>query len=132
MNKKRSIILVIIWMSIIFIFSSFNSDKSTEQSNTIVNIIANLFNINNIELLSLIVRKCAHFMEYFILGVLVLNMLRYTNKSITLGIIICILYALSDELHQILTPGRTFKIYDIIIDSLGSVIAILGFKKIIK
>ncbi len=59
-------------------------------------------------------------------------MLRYTNKSITLGIIICILYALSDELHQILTPGRTFKIYDIIIDSLGSVIAILGFKKIIK
>ena len=132
MNKKRSIILVIIWMSIIFIFSSFNSDTSTEQSNTIVNIIANLFNINNIELLSLIIRKIAHFMEYFILGVLVLNMLRYTNKSITLGIIICILYALSDELHQILTPGRTFKIYDIIIDSLGSVIAILGFKKIIK
>lgn len=132
MNKKRSIILVIIWMSIIFIFSSFNSDTSTEQSNTIVNIIANLFNINNIELLSLIIRKIAHFMEYFILGVLVLNMLRYTNKSITVGIIICILYALSDELHQILTPGRTFKIYDIIIDSLGSVIAILGFKKIIK
>ena len=132
MNKKRSIILVIIWMSIIFIFSSFNSDRSTEQSNIIVNIIANLFNINNIELLSLIIRKIAHFMEYFILGVLVLNMLRYTNKSITLGIIICILYALSDELHQILTPGRTFKIYDIIIDSLGSVIAILGFKKIIK
>ena len=132
MNKKRSIILVIIWMSIIFIFSSFNSDTSTEQSNTIVNIIANLFNINNIELLSLIIRKMAHFMEYFILGVLVLNMLRYTNKSITVGIIICILYAISDELHQILTPGRTFKIYDIIIDSLGSVIAILGFKKIIK
>ena len=70
--KKRNInlILVIIWMLFIFIMSSMNSDESTLQSNFIVNIIANILNINNINLLSIIVRKLAHFTEYLILGIL--------------------------------------------------------------
>ena len=34
------------------------------------------------------------------------------------------LYAISDEVHQLFTDGRSFKVYDIIIDTLGSTTSI--------
>ena len=124
-NKyKINIILVILWMIVIFIMSSFNGDNSSNQSNFIVDIISNIFNINNIEILSLIIRKLAHFTEYLILGLLVYNMIHNLNKKTYLSIIICILYATSDEIHQIFVPGRNCNILDILIDSIGSITGI--------
>lgn len=128
MKKKISLLLVIIWMIFIFIMSSFDANESSNQSNFIVNIISNLFNINNIALLSLIVRKLAHFTEYFILGILTYNMIKSYDKKYYIAIVICVIYAISDELHQILVPGRSCQIIDILIDSLGSISAILLFK----
>ena len=75
MSKKyMSIILVIIWMSVIFIMSSFDGSVSSSQSNFIVDKLVNIFNIENTDIVSLIVRKLAHYMEYLILGVLMINM----------------------------------------------------------
>lgn len=123
-KKITSILLVIIWMTLIFIMSSFNSVDSSNQSNFIVEIICNIFNIKNIEILSIIIRKTAHFTEYFILGLFVYNMVHTYNKKIYLAIIICVLYAISDEIHQIFVPGRQFKIIDICIDSIASILSI--------
>ena len=133
-KNKLSIILVIIWALIIFIMSSFNAEESANQSNFIVNIIASIFNINNISLLSLIIRKLAHFTEYLILGVLVINMFTKNNvrKSYLLSILLCIIYATSDEIHQIFTPGRACQIKDILIDSIGSITGIYLFKLLKK
>lgn len=127
MKKVISIILVILWMLLIFSMSSFNGTESNNQSGFIVNIISNILNINNLENLSFIIRKIAHFTEYLILGILVANMIKQYNKKWYITIIICILYATSDEFHQILTPGRTFKIFDIIIDSFGSITGLILF-----
>lgn len=127
MKKVISIILVILWMLLIFSMSSFNGTESNNQSGFIVNIISNILNINNLENLSFIIRKIAHFTEYLILGILVTNMIKQYNKKWYITLIICILYALSDELHQILTPGRTFKIFDIIVDSIGSISGLILF-----
>lgn len=132
MKKRISIILVIIWMMFIFIMSSFNSTESSNQSNFIVNIIINIFNISNIEILSLIIRKLAHFTEYFILGILTYNMINNYNKKSYISIIICILYAISDELHQLFVPGRSCQVLDIIIDSIGSILGIYLLSFIIK
>ena len=123
-KNKINIMLVILWMILIFIMSSYNGDNSSNQSNFIVDIISNIFNINNIEILSLIIRKLAHFTEYFILGLLVYNMIHNLNKNKYLSIIICILYAISDEIHQIFVPGRNCHIIDILIDSIGSITGI--------
>lgn len=133
-KNKLSIIPVIIWALIIFIMSSFNAEESANQSNFIVNIIASIFNINNISLLSLIIRKLAHFTEYLILGVLVINMFTKNNvrKSYILSILLCIIYATSDEIHQIFTPGRACQIKDILIDSVGSITGIYLFKLLKK
>lgn len=133
-KNKLSIIPVIIWALTIFIMSSFNAEESANQSNFIVNIIASIFNINNISLLSLIIRKLAHFTEYLILGVLVINMFTKNNvrKSYILSILLCIIYATSDEIHQIFTPGRACQIKDILIDSIGSITGIYLFKLLKK
>lgn len=119
-KKKISIILMIIWMAFIFIMSSFDSAESGSQSNIIVNIIANIFKINNYEVISFIVRKIAHFMEYLILGILVTNVFNVHGKKQYISIIVCIIYAISDEIHQLFVPGRSCQIFDMFIDSLGS------------
>lgn len=121
-------------MTIIFIMSSFNAEDSANQSNFIVNIISNIFNIENVKLLSLIIRKLAHFTEYLILGTLVINMFTKNNakKTYLLSILLCIIYAISDEIHQIFVPGRACQIKDILIDSVGSITGIYLFKLLKK
>jgi len=132
MKNKINIILVIIWMFIIFMMSSYDGNESSNQSGMIVNFIANLLNIDNINVLSLIIRKMAHFTESLILGLLVVNMINnYNNKSILISIIICIIYATSDEIHQLFVPGRSCQLLDILIDTIGSVIGIYLYKKIL-
>lgn len=134
MKKQLSIILVLIWMIIIFIMSSFNAEDSANQSNFIVNIISNILNIENVRLLSLIIRKLAHFTEYLILGTLVINMFTKNNakKTYLLSILLCIIYAISDEIHQIFVPGRACQLKDILIDSVGSITGIYLFKLLKK
>lgn len=132
MKKKISIILVIVWMILIFIMSSFDATNSSNQSNFIVNIISNIFNINNLDILSYIIRKLAHLTEYTILGILTLNMTRQNNIKTNIGIIIGIIFAISDEIHQIFVPGRSCQITDILIDILGIFIGYIIYKYILK
>ncbi|MFH1577484.1 MAG: VanZ family protein [Candidatus Omnitrophota bacterium] len=40
-------------------------------------------------------------------------------RQLLLVILICLLYALSDEAHQMFVPGRTSSMFDVIIDSSG-------------
>lgn len=119
-------------MLLIFLMSSFDATESTNQSNFIVNIITDIFKIENIELLSFIIRKLAHFTEYLILGFLTINMLNKNDisKKYLLSILICIIYATSDEIHQIFVPGRACQIRDILIDSIGSITGVYLYKLI--
>lgn len=130
-KKIISIILVILWMGLIFKMSSYNGIDSGNQSGFIVNFIANIFNINNLDIISFIVRKIAHLSEYLILGILVHNLIKNYNKKTFIAILICIIYAISDEIHQIFVPGREFKLLDICIDSIGSIIGIYMYKYIL-
>lgn len=123
---------MLLWMFLIFLMSSFDATESTNQSNFIVNIITNIFKIENIELLSFIIRKLAHFTEYLILGLLVANM--FTKNNINnlylISIILCIIYATSDEIHQLFVPGRACQLRDILIDSIGSITGVYLHKLI--
>ena len=119
-------------MIFIFVMSSFDATSSSNQSNFIVDIITSIINIKDIGLLSLIIRKLAHFIEYFILGILVINFITRYDKKIIIAILLCIIYATSDEIHQIFVPGRSCQIIDIMIDSLGSIMGIYLYKLITK
>ena len=137
--------LTIIWMITIFIFSNQTAQISTDKSNSFIrNTIVKIYKIFNnnktedeinkiVEKYDHPVRKTAHLIEYFILGTLVYLTLRsYDIKNIYIMIIICVLYACSDEFHQLFVTGRSGEIKDVLIDSAGSISAIILFNIIKK
>ena len=140
-NKKLfHSILVIIWMLVIFNFSSQNGSKSTKTSDVVTSMVVNVTtSVTNkdipreevkkkVEDSTFLVRKTAHFTEYLILGILVLQLLsdytKINKRMLIVSLIICYLYAVSDEVHQIFIPGRTAKVLDTFIDGAGSLVGI--------
>jgi VanZ family protein len=78
---------------------------------------------------SFIVRKAAHFTIYLVLGLLVSLVLIGKNLNmkqiIIYGVLICMAYSITDEIHQIFVSGRSGEIRDIIVDTCGSTVGIL-------
>lgn len=54
------------------------------------------------------------------------------KNQIFIVILLCSLYAFSDEFHQSFVPGRDADIYDVIADILGALASLLLFKRIEK
>ena len=73
-------------------------------------------------------RLTAHIGEFFILGLLLsgvvfsLKIKGWKAACAVLGV--CLLYALFDEFHQFLTPGRDFRWIDVGKDTIGTLLAI--------
>ena len=69
----------------------------------------------------------AHFTIYLVLGILVFLMLKEYNikDTIIVSLLICIIYALTDEIHQLFIVGRSGNLIDCLIDTLGSITGIL-------
>lgn len=137
MSKKcvASCLLVLIWMSLIFMISHTPNDASYEASKEIVSSVVGNTATNTMVLngmtLNKLVRKLAHVVEYFVLSMLVINALKnynLTNKQLYMySLTLCTLYACSDEIHQYFV-GRSASISDILIDTCGIVIGILLYK----
>ncbi len=137
MNYKLylSWILVIIWMVVIYSFSAQSANESELLSSGITDWTIQLLNRVlpnlNIETLHLIIRQLAHLIIFLILGVLLLNALNQSDSNervnFVLALLISLIYAISDEIHQIYVPGRVGQIYDVLVDFLGSLIGIKIF-----
>ena len=127
--------LVMLWMALIFLFSHQPATESNQLSSGITSKIADMINktVPNIKLkqegLNHIIRKGTYFGVYLVLGILVTNALISSNKFlhnlILMALIICVLYAISDEIHQLFIPGRSGEVRDVLIDSTGALVGIL-------
>lgn len=112
-------------MIVIFKFSNEPGSISQQKSVIVIDIMNCIgFDISaSLEhLINLIVRKSAHFIEYFILSFLISNALLEDFSfydAIILSLLITFLYAVFDELHQFFVPGRACKFTDVIIDTSG-------------
>lgn len=126
------------WMIVIFLFSSRNADDSTTQSNFISDIILSILNkdykdMNAAEQLRLIkkiefaVRKSAHFCIYAVLGALSHFSFRFSvrnlKKTYFFSLLVCFLYACTDEIHQLFIPGRSGQFRDVMIDFSGALLS---------
>lgn len=141
MKKYIYLILVLLWMGLIFYFSNMISYKSDEESDKVIDStvikIARFFKSDlteeqeyNIYVYSIYpVRKAAHAFEYFVLFVLVFLFINCyeidIKKKLIYSIIVCVLYAISDEVHQLFVPGRDGNVMDVVVDSLGSLVGLL-------
>jgi VanZ family protein len=121
---------VITWMAFIFLLSHQPAEESRELSQQVTEVVVDKFEkITPVKYvyfreLHHFLRKSAHFFAYFVLGILVINAIRRCgnreNNNLGIALCICILYAISDEIHQLFVSGRSSEFRDIIIDSLGA------------
>lgn len=140
-------ILIIINCIVIFNFSAQNSEKSSETSGVVVNrVVDTITTVNKTakkeslkDKVTFFVRKSAHFLIYTLLGVWLIcfvNTFSITaRKSLLVCVILGMLYAISDEIHQSFIGGRSAELRDVCIDTcgvlFGSFIA-LGLHRIAK
>jgi len=149
--KVVKICFLVLWMALIFAFSNQKDVESSNVSDgfidrTVVKIYK-IFNENItkekeneiIEKYTYPIRKLAHYTLYFILGILsflVVKDYSINKKLIIYSLLICFLYACSDEFHQLFIIGRSASIKDVMIDTFGSSCSISIFyifnKKISK
>ena len=148
LNKIAAFLPLAVMMIIIYAFSAMQGDESSRTSGVFLKALMKFaeelthkgFTEKAAESLHLIIRKCAHFTEYAMLGACAMYALknglgffeRHVGLSVLFAEIFCALYATTDEIHQYFVPGRYGTPGDVLIDSCGAITGILLFAAIVK
>ena len=155
MKKALKIIvllaLAIGWMFCIYKLSGMNSSKSNGKSADILNIIiadtldvTNDYGITNshpddakIErasaLMNTPMRKVMHASVYLVLAFFIMILLniitehKYYWLTILIALVLCVVFAITDEYHQTYVAGRTGQTMDVIIDSIGAIVGLIFY-----
>ena len=134
MNTSKSIywIPVLIWMGFIFWMSTgtFSSENTSSIIVPIIKFIVHSISDERADFIHALIRKLGHITEYFILGGLVLRAFcsgtisALTGKQILYALLLVVLYASSDEVHQSFVATRTASIIDVVIDTVGGALSV--------
>lgn len=128
MSTKRKIFsavllaLTIALCVVIFILSSKTADESSLQSGGLIELIAKIFGV---EFTDFVIRKFAHASEFALLGFVsaaTVGVYTLDVKKLYISAIFSVLYAVSDEIHQIFVEGRACQFRDVCIDTAGVLI----------
>src|SRR5690625_2505387 len=123
----------VVWMGTIFYLSHQPADKSSETSLGVVDIALNIIPVPEAyeQEFHAFVRKSAHFFAYAFLAMLIYYAYRGKHR-IFFTLMSSLLYAISDEIHQLFIRGRRAEIGDELIDVCGDNFGLLGVKLGIK
>jgi VanZ family protein len=124
---------VLVWAFLIF-GSSTASFGGSETSRFILPVLRWLLpgaDELTLDLLHEFVRKCVHFVNYFVLSLLLFRAVRAPRGGWALrwaatALLIASVYAASDEFHQSFAAGRGPSAWDALIDISGAATAQLG------
>lgn len=120
---------VITWVGLIFFFSTdeFSSSNTSPVVESLASWIFPEISSQTIETIHLALRKLGHWTEYFVLAVLMQRALlkesgnKWQLRHTILTLVFVLVYALSDEFHQVFVPSRTASFGDVMIDVLGGI-----------
>ena len=141
MSKKTkgtiAITLAIAAMVLIFVSSSMSYKDQSLVATIQKGLPSQPFSLCYAQFVEFFIRKITHFLAYFFIGYQWTRGLsvhvRKKGFPQFLAFFITVLYAITDEFHQGITPGRTPLIQDVFIDALGAVFGVgLGTLKKIK
>ena len=83
-----------------------------------------------------VIRKIDHFSIYTLVGLFLMALMStYDFKEINriaISLIIGLIYASSDEIHQSFVPGRSAQITDVLLDFMGVSLGMLMIKLIVE
>ena len=142
----RVLLLLLLIADMIFIFSNSaqNAAASSSTSQGVTEMVAPVVVPNykdmdeetrreTVSSLEVILREAAHLLQFTPMGFALYLLLatfalpekiRRLRIPLTLGF--GLIYALSDELHQLFVPGRSFQLFDILMDVCGVAVGCLG------
>ena len=127
---------VLLWMAVIF---SASSDSASFQHSSriigpLLHWLAPGLSEEQIHLAVVVVRKAAHVSEYAVLAWLVWRLVRsrsgpdssaWSWREASRTLLVVVLYAASDEFHQLFVPSREASIRDVLIDTSGALLTLL-------
>lgn len=138
MKTKRLIltILLVFTSCLIFAFSNQTGISSSKVSDSVaIKLVDTYSDIRNKEFsktdktkilkeVKVLVRKTAHFTEYLILAVIFYLLISTFDVShpILMTIFFVFVFASTDEIHQLFVAGRSGRILDILIDTIGGAV----------
>ena len=135
MTNKRKIaliiflVLTIIWMGLVFYLSAENADASSKTSQAFLDQLIAMFNIKTRASLEGTIRTWAHFVLYLSGGLVSSGFFMFWLLEHKRKFLYCsafgVLYAVSDEIHQIFVPGRAFEVKDIVVDCAGFLLGVM-------
>ena len=137
MKKRMALLVTLGVMAVIFFFSSQPAEVSGALSYSVEQsirgtgaeyFIPEWFSPNSFAN----VRKWAHVYIFLALGVCMTGTVQgyrpawNGRKQGLVSGIVCILYAVSDEVHQYFVPGRAMLAEDVLVDAIGVCLGVLG------
>lgn len=125
----------LVWAAVIFTFStdSFSSDHTSRIIEPLLRWLYPAISDDTLELVHHLVRKSAHFVEYFIFGLLLYRgvcAMRGAKRAwhwswALTAWLIAVGYSILDEVHQIFVPSRGPSPWDSLLDSAAALVALL-------
>ncbi len=111
---------VILWGALIFTLSTsaFSAANTGKIIDPALRWLIPGISAASVDVCHMLIRKCAHFTEYGILFWLLIR--GPMAQRPYLALMLCVVYALTDEGHQAFVPGRTASLYDVALDSTGA------------
>ncbi len=111
---------VLVWGAVIFTLSTsaFSAVNTSRIIDPMLRWLIPGISAASVDVVHMLVRKAAHFTEYGILFWLLIR--GPMAQRPYLALMLCVVYALTDEGHQVFVPGRTASLYDVALDSTGA------------
>ena len=118
---------VFLWAAAIWIFSTswFSAARTAPIFQPLLHWLLPWASADTLHVIHGLIRKCAHIVEYFIFGLLILRAIRGERQEWHLrwaiaAVAIAAAYAATDELHQAFVPTRGPSMYDVLLDTVGA------------
>jgi VanZ family protein len=129
-NRRNFIWIGITLIAVLLIFhnSMYPLSQSDLQSGFVLRLLNRLFSKTGYEIVftQFMVRKLAHFTEYFLFGFLLTVTIRAIRKSLDgtffFEMFLFLAVPVLDETIQIFYPGRTSNVRDVLIDFAGCMV----------
>ena len=129
-SKRQVFLCTLSWafvaacMALIFSFSQQPGVQSQSLSD---GVLSRIFDLVGLLIPSAVIRKLAHAAEFALLTALLFHALyrTYGRGRPFLAWGLAGLYAVTDELHQILIPGRACRFFDVCVDAAGALAGIV-------
>lgn len=122
----------ILWAGVIFAMSTdtFSAQHTSRILEPILRWLIPSLAAPQFEVIHHLIRKCAHFTEYFVLFLLLYRAVRAGRAGwrwswgVT-AFLIAAGYSVTDEIHQVFVPSRGPSAYDSLLDSTGAFVALI-------